>query len=57
MEKEVVCEVLNTLMQEIFWRAWIHSLGELFPVAAFLILFYKAFRKDSMSFWLKVFLL
>lgn len=47
-----VCEILSIAMNEIFWRAWIHSLGELLPIAAFLLLFYKAFRKPSQVIWL-----
>ena len=49
---ESVCQILSTAMNEIFWRAWVLSLGELFPIAAFLILFYKAFRKPSHVVWL-----
>lgn len=52
---DTVCEILSTAMNEVFWRAWVLAIVELLPIVAFLILFYKAFRKDSMSFWLKDF--
>lgn len=57
MEKtmEAICEGANAIVLELLWRADFHAVVELFPIAAFLILFYKAYRKPTMSFRLKDF--
>lgn len=40
-----VCEIFNTIMQGFLWKADVHAVAELFPIAAFFILAFKVYRK------------
>lgn len=52
---DFICESANAIMVGFLWRADFHAVAELFPITAFLILLYKAFRKPTLNMRLKDF--